>query len=174
MTNTRRATLSDGQITHDAQIQTVDVTKNVFIPARGPSEINFKDSYRYNIAGYELALLLGPDNVPVSVERRVEGRQAAMTWWIDDVLMDEGKRNNRDMPGLAMRGLTFDAVKMAVGNSLDKGEIDAMLTRRDEIVKLFDQKISLRGEGPVLLHLSNTVAIVSGPSCPPSASRNGI
>ena len=30
--------------------------------------------------------------VPVSVERNVQGKTAAMTWWIDDVLMDETER----------------------------------------------------------------------------------
>ena len=56
--NTSRATLSDGRITHDAHIQTVDVTRATFVPQRGPTEINFKDSYRYNIAAYRLGRLL--------------------------------------------------------------------------------------------------------------------
>ena len=42
--NTQRATLSDGQVTHDAQIQTVDISKALFAPEKGPREINFKDS----------------------------------------------------------------------------------------------------------------------------------
>ena len=89
VTDTQRATLSDGRITHDAQIQTVDISKNVFEPTR---ELNFRDSYRYNIAGYRIAQLLGLDAVPMSVERRVESKPAAVTWWIDDVLMDENER----------------------------------------------------------------------------------
>jgi hypothetical protein len=92
VTNTRRATLTDGQLTHDAQIQNVDIAKSVFQPDRGPSEINFRDSYRYNIAAYRLARRLGLHNVPVSIERRVERSQVAVTWWIDDVVMDEGAR----------------------------------------------------------------------------------
>jgi hypothetical protein len=99
VTNTRRATLSDGQITHDAQIQTVDISKTLFTPDSGPSEINFKDTYRYNIAGYRLARLLGLTNVPMSVERRVEGMQAAVTWWVDDVTMDEGARRKKEPAG---------------------------------------------------------------------------
>jgi hypothetical protein len=92
VTNTRRATLTDGQLTHDAQIQTVDIAKAVFQPDRGPSEINFRDSYRYNIAAYRLARRLGIHNVPVSIERRVGRDRTAVTWWIDDVVMDEGAR----------------------------------------------------------------------------------
>jgi hypothetical protein len=99
ITNSKRATLSDGRITHDAHIQTVDISKTVFQPDRGPTELNFKDSYRYNIAGYRLAVLLGLDNVPMSVERRVEGTPAAVTWWVDDVLMDEGQRRKKEPAG---------------------------------------------------------------------------
>ena len=97
--NTRRATLTDGSITHDAQIQTVDISKFVFVPARGPAEVNFRDSYRYNIAGYQLARLLGVANVPVSVERQIQRTPAAVTWWIDDVLMDEAGRRKNTAPG---------------------------------------------------------------------------
>ena len=86
-----KATLSDGTLTHDAQIQTVDVAMNVFSAGKA-TELNFKDSYRYNIAGYRVAVLLGLENVPMSVERRIENKMAAVTWWIDDVLMDEKAR----------------------------------------------------------------------------------
>ena len=99
VTNTRLATLSDGEITHDAQIQTVDVSMSIFQPATGPSELNFKDSYRFNIAAYRLARVLGLTNVPVSVERRVEGKPAAVTWWLEDVLMDEGARRKKQPAG---------------------------------------------------------------------------
>lgn len=221
VTNTRRATLSDGRITHDAQIQTVDISLSVFKPPTGPPEMNFKDSYRYNIAGYRLAQLLKLDNVPMSVERRVDGKPAAVTWWLDDVVMDEGGRQkkqvrspdtertamqihimrvfdeliqNRDRnagnmlwtadwkmwmidhtrsfrlgtdlqkPALLerierslfdnMRLLKSDAATKAVGNSLTRFEIQAMLARRDVIVKLFQAKIAERGEGAVIYTLA--------------------
>src|SRR5215207_3299592 len=54
VTDTIRATLSDGRVTHDAQIQTVNIQKDVFAAGR-VSETGFKDSYRYNIGGYRLA-----------------------------------------------------------------------------------------------------------------------
>ena len=92
VTDAKRATLSDGRITHDAEIQTVNVSKLQAPGNRGATELNFKDSYRFNIAGYRLALLLGLDNVPMSVERNVDGSPAAVTWWIDDVFMDENDR----------------------------------------------------------------------------------
>jgi hypothetical protein len=86
-----RATLSNGAMTHDAQFQTVDQAKAVFDAGKA-SEIDFKDTYRYNIAGYRLAQLVGLDTVPMSVERRYKGKDAAVTWWIDDVMFDESGR----------------------------------------------------------------------------------
>jgi hypothetical protein len=91
VTDPIQATLSDGRLTHDAQIQTVDIYRTTFEAGKA-SEVNFKDTYRFNIGGYRLARLLGLNNVPMSVERVVEGKPAAMTWWIDDVMFDEGGR----------------------------------------------------------------------------------
>jgi hypothetical protein len=97
VTNTTQATLSDGRVTHDAQIQTVDEQKMVFEAGKA-SELNFKDTYRFNIGAYRLAILLGLKNVPMSVKRNVDGKPAAMTWWIDDVQFDEEKRLKQKSP----------------------------------------------------------------------------
>ncbi len=92
VTLTRRATLSDGKITHDASIQTIDEKRNEFETPRG-REINFRDTYKFNMAGYRLGRLLGLGGmIPPSVERRFSGRPAAFTWWIDDVIGDEQNR----------------------------------------------------------------------------------
>ena len=86
-----RATLSDGVFTHDAQFQTVDQAKSVFTAGKA-SEVDFKDSYRFNIAGYRLAQMVGLQTVPMSIERRYKNKDAAVTWWIDDVMFEEGGR----------------------------------------------------------------------------------
>jgi hypothetical protein len=92
ITLSQRATLSDGRLTHDAHIQRINEAKTSFQTERGV-ELNFRDTYKFNIAGYRLARLLGlEDMVPVSIERKVAGQSAAVTWWIDDVMMDEGAR----------------------------------------------------------------------------------
>jgi hypothetical protein len=91
VTGSRRATLSDGQLTHDVHIQTIDEARPVFEAGRN-TELNFKDTYRYNVAGYRLAKLIGLDSVPMSVERAIDGKVAAVTWWVDDVKMDEKDR----------------------------------------------------------------------------------
>ena len=92
VTNPWRLTLSDGATTHDVAFQSVNERRD---RARLGSreEFNFVDAYRYNIAAYRLAELLGIDHMmPVTVERGWDGKRGAMTWWIDDVMMDEEVR----------------------------------------------------------------------------------
>jgi hypothetical protein len=91
VTGTLRATLSDGTLTHDASIQQVDVTMQEFKSNRGV-EFNFRDSWRYNVAAYRIDRVLDLGMTPPSVERSYEGKTGAFTWWVDDVLMDEGER----------------------------------------------------------------------------------
>lgn len=222
VTSARRVTLSNGRLTHDAQLQDVDIALPIFEVAPKYSEVNFKDTYRYNIAGYRLSLLLGLENVPMSVERKVNGKPVAMTWWIDDVILDEGGRQkaqtvgpdpsrtasqihilrvfdeliqNRDRNAGNLlwtadwkmwmidhtrafrlgkdllkphqlervdralldkiRGLTASDLADVMEKSLTKGEIEALLARRDAIVRLFDERIAQRGEAAVLFTMTN-------------------
>jgi hypothetical protein len=222
VTAAKRVTLSDGRVTHDAQIQDVDIALPIFEVGPKNTEVDFKDTYRYNIAGYRLSRLLGLDNVPMSVERKINGKPAAMTWWLDDVILDEGARQKKHTVGPSpsrtasqihilrvfdeliqnrdrnagnllwtsdwkmwmidhtrafrlgkdllkpqqlervdrdlfekMRGLTAPVLTETMDKSLTKAEIQALLVRRDAIVKLFDEKIAQRGEAAVLFTLAN-------------------
>ena len=218
VTGSRRAKLTDGTLTHDVHIQTVDIAKPVF-EAGKHTELNFKDTYRFNIAGYRLARLLGIETVPMSVERNVNGKVAAVTWWVDDVQMDEKERLKRKSMGpnplrtsnqiqvmriwdeliqnrdrnqgnilwtndwtmwlidhtrafrlgkellkptdltridrgllTRLKGLTEESVAKAVGDSLSKGEQEAVLHRRDLIVKTLEERAAKVGEGAVLFN----------------------
>jgi len=91
VTGTIRATLTDGTLTHDAQIQQIEEKKTQF-EAAGAAEFNFEDSWRFNVAAYRVDRLIGLQMVPVTVSRKWKSAPAAFTWWIDDVMMDEGKR----------------------------------------------------------------------------------
>jgi hypothetical protein len=91
ITGALRLTLSDGKLTHDAQAQDIDEFKQVFTSALG-TELNFRDSYKYNIAAYRLARILDLNMIPPSVERGIGGAAASVTWWLDNVLMTEKAR----------------------------------------------------------------------------------
>ena len=96
VTAPKRVTLSDGTLTHDAVFQAIDDRKMVAQLGGGArqaqTELNFVDSYKYNIAAYEIATLLGLDHMmPVYVERRWNGQVGSISWFVS-ALMDESER----------------------------------------------------------------------------------
>ena len=92
ITSPWRLTLSDGTLTHDASFQAVDEHKSSVTLASGRTELNFVDSYKYNIAAYTLAELVGMDDMlPVYVERTWKGNSGSLSWWLP-VKMDEEER----------------------------------------------------------------------------------
>ena len=96
VTAPKRLTLSNGAVTHDAVFQAVDEKQMVASLGGGgrqsKTELNFVDSYRYNLAAYALAGLIGLDHMmPPYVERRWNGQTGSMGWWVT-TLMDEGER----------------------------------------------------------------------------------
>ena len=95
ITGTKRLTLSDGKVTHDASYQGIDEYKTSKQMANGRTELNFVDSYKYNIAAYTLAEMLGiEDMLPVYVERKYQGNPGSLSWWLP-VKMDEADRVQR-------------------------------------------------------------------------------
>jgi len=98
ITETLRLTLTDGTITHDAHFQPIDEHAAMKQMASGRTEMNFVDSYKYNIAAYELAAMLGLDDmVPVYVQRKYAGKIGSFGWWLP-VKMDEADRVKQKIP----------------------------------------------------------------------------
>jgi hypothetical protein len=107
VTKPQRLTLTNDTLTHDAAFQSVDEQRQISMRTGrgGKPELNFKDSWRYNIAAPRVAELLGiGEMVPVSVERTWRGKTGALTWWVDEVLMDDQERRqkNAEPPDLAV------------------------------------------------------------------------
>jgi hypothetical protein len=78
-----RVTLDDGTRTRFAAVETAT--------GHDASQPN----YRFQVAAYELDKLLDLNLVPPSVERIVNGRLAAVTWWVDGMAMNELDRRRR-------------------------------------------------------------------------------
>ena len=96
ITHPWRLTLTDGTITHDASFQAIDEHKAVMQLPSG-TELNFVDSYKYNIAAYALAELIGMDDMlPVYVERKWEGKTGSLSWWLP-AKMDEAERHKQKL-----------------------------------------------------------------------------
>jgi len=216
ITHTSRLTLSDGVITHDASFQPVNEHKTK-MEFDDHLEINFVDSYKYNVAAYALAELIGMDDMlPVYVERKWKGNTGSLSWWLP-VKMDEVERHkqklsppnleawnnqmykirlfdqlvsdsdpnltnvligenwklwridftrafrlNKDLkdPGdlvrcdrqllEKLRALDGNVLAENTKRYLTKEEVDAVMSRRDKIVALFQKLIAEKGENEVL------------------------
>ena len=96
ITHTSRLTLGDGAFTHDAHLQQIDVYKPIY-RTKDYTEKNFRDSYKYNIAAYRVAKMLGLDNTPPCVYRVVDGKGGSVCWWVDNVQMDEKSRRDKGL-----------------------------------------------------------------------------
>jgi hypothetical protein len=89
VTHPWRLTLSNGTITHDASFQAIDEHKSEMKLASGKVEFAFADSYKYNIAAYQLAELIGLDDMlPVYVERKWQGQTGSISWWLPVKMAD--------------------------------------------------------------------------------------
>jgi hypothetical protein len=118
VTQTLRATLSDGTITHDASIQRIDEEKARYETANGV-ELNFRDTYKFNIAAYRLGRMIGlGDMIPPSVERKYSGGSGAFTWWVEDVSMDEVTRQSKKIEAPDKEAFNRQYVIMQVFDNL--------------------------------------------------------
>jgi hypothetical protein len=99
VTNPVRATLDDGRVRHDAALQTIDIRK----PWAGGrrAETNFRDSWQFNVAGYELAKMLSLNMVPPYVERRLDSGPGSVCWWIGDAMMERERQAQKIEPPTA-------------------------------------------------------------------------
>lgn len=81
-----------------AHFNYVDVDKQVATFSGGKREVGFRDSHHFQSAAYELAKLLGLDNVPPGVERRVQGQVGTLTIWIENSFTEKDRLKNKLAP----------------------------------------------------------------------------
>jgi hypothetical protein len=99
VTRPTRLTLTDGTLTHDAVFSSVQETQAVMKYEAGRTELDFVDSYAYNIAAYRLAELLKLDGMmPVTVEREWDHRKGSLAWWIDAAMDEQARLTKKIQP----------------------------------------------------------------------------
>src|SRR6202795_5100997 len=126
ITHPWRLTLTDGTVTHDASFQAVDEHEAMKQLSTG-TEVGFVDSYKYNIAAYRLAELLGLDDMlPVYVERNWQGNPGSLSWWLP-VKMDEVERHKQNLTAPDADAWNNQMYKVRVFDQLT-GDTDINLT----------------------------------------------
>jgi hypothetical protein len=98
ITAPQRVLLEKGGIRAHAQINYVDEQKQFAKMPTGETVMNFRDSHLFQCAAYELARMLGLENVPPVVLRRVEGRQGSLSIWIENTMMERERRSKKIEP----------------------------------------------------------------------------
>jgi hypothetical protein len=160
VTAPRRMTLSDGRVTHDAVFQAIDERQTVahLTGARGPqTELNFVDSYKYNIAAYEIATLLGIEHMmPVYVERRWNGQVGSISWFVP-AQMDESERLKKKIEPPRPADWNNQMYRMRVFSSLLRDtdrNLTNVLIMPDWKVMMIDFSRAFRLQ-PELLHVKD-------------------
>jgi hypothetical protein len=86
-----KLTLDDGKVQHFGVFKSIDEHKTGITNLAASSEIDFKDSWMYEIAAYEIDKILGLNMVPVTVERTWDGKRGSLQVWVNNC-MEEGER----------------------------------------------------------------------------------
>jgi hypothetical protein len=90
----------DGKQAH-AVFHHIDVQKPRARSAKGKAIRNFLDSYRSQVAAYELSRLLGIDSVPPTVERQIGKRTGSVQLWLEGVITEKKRFQSKYRPSNA-------------------------------------------------------------------------
>jgi hypothetical protein len=88
VTRPRKATLSDGERTLYALFKDIDTYSPKETLAGGEVVLRFRDSYRHEIAAYELDKLLGLGIVPPCAQRRIHADVGALCLWVEGTMTE--------------------------------------------------------------------------------------
>src|SRR5262249_25170123 len=112
----------------------------------GSREMDFQDSYRTEIAAYEVDKLIGLGMVPATVERKLDGKSGSAQFWVDS-MMDESARIAKDLqPPDTKRWVELQAKVQIFDNliyNVDRNRGNLLITKDWEII-LIDHSRSFR------------------------------
>ena len=104
VTHSQRLTLTDGTRTLKAAWKTIDERqRGVKNLEGGGLAVDFVDSWKYEVASYELDKLLGFDLVPPTVERQVNGKTGSLQMWVEGVVTEWDRMKQKRQPPDAER-----------------------------------------------------------------------
>jgi hypothetical protein len=90
ITRPQRLTLTDGEHTLRATWKTIDEhVPGLWRGESGDIQFDFRDSWKHEVAAYELDKLLGLGMWPPTVARRIEGRRGSLQIWVEGVMTEK-------------------------------------------------------------------------------------
>ena len=98
ITRSERVTLTDDKRTRRAIWKVIDIHKPGQQRMERGWEFDFRDSWKNEVAAYELDKLLGLGLVPPTVERRLDGRTGSLQLWVEDAMTEDDRRKRKLEP----------------------------------------------------------------------------
>ncbi len=99
ITHSEQYTLSDGSRTHKAVWKTIDEFKRgITTFDDGRVVMDFADSYKHEIAAYELDKLIGLDLVPPTVERSFGRTTGSLQLWVEGSMTEADRKQKKLAP----------------------------------------------------------------------------
>lgn len=92
VTAPRKALLEMDGVEAHATFKDIDVTAKRVRLSDGTYVMELRDYYVYEYAAYELALLLGLDNVPPTVLRKVGRTEGSLQMWVENAMTETERR----------------------------------------------------------------------------------
>jgi hypothetical protein len=131
VTQSERLKLSDGTRTLRAVRKTVDIFhRGVTELQDGTTQVDFRDSWKFEVAAYELDKLLGLGMVPPTVERTIDRTTGSVQMWVEGALTIVGLQerqledpdsrhwNRQVYNARLLRQLTYDTDSTNINNDL--------------------------------------------------------
>jgi hypothetical protein len=98
ITAPEKVVLEKNGVRANAHFNFVSEDKPVAVLRTGETVMNFRDSHTFQSAAYELAQMLGLDNVPPVVPRRVGGRSGSLSIWIENSFTERERLSKKTAP----------------------------------------------------------------------------
>lgn len=149
VTGSLKVTVQQDDKKQFAVLKTVDQKRPGLHPnAAGELELDFQDSWRTEVAAYELDKLIGLGMVPATIERSspYESKPASLQLWVEASLSEEKRRKNAIIPPDAQKWAD-QLAKMALFDALiynrDRNPGNLLITDAFD-VRLIDHSRSFR------------------------------
>jgi hypothetical protein len=98
ITHPMKVYLQHEKVEFKAVFKTIDQHFHGITKLQKNSEVDFKDSWTYEIAAYELDKMLGLNMVPPTVERNYKGQKGSLQLWVEDAMTEKERKEKHLEP----------------------------------------------------------------------------
>lgn len=130
VTAPKQALLEKNGIQVHATFKDIDVTEERVRMSDGTQVMELRDYYMYEYAAYELSLLLGLDNVPPTVIRKLGRNEGSLQMWVEEAMTESERREKAlrspDVVGWMRQVQTMYMFDDLIGN-IDRNQGDIVI-----------------------------------------------